>query len=261
MTRVPILMYHSVSAQASPAFRRFAVAPARFGDHLAALRDAGYTSLTLAEYLERRAAPAALPARPVVLTFDDAFEDFYTEALPRLEACGFRASLYVPTAYVGGTSRWLEQEGEADRPVMSWAQLRDAHARGTECGGHSHTHVSLDLLPPAGVRAQVTRGRAELEDHLGVPALTFAYPFGHYGAATARAVQEAGYRGACGVRDLIALPDSPPFALPRLTVTANMTPGDVLRLAARAPSAAAFAVSQTRRGLSRLVRQVAGSRP
>lgn len=266
MRTVPILMYHSVSAVARPAFRRFAVSPGRFRAHLSALRDRGYHALTLADFLRWRAgggeaARSSLPGRPVVLTFDDAFEDFFTTALPLLEEYGFRASLYVPSAYVGQAARWLHREGEQDRPLMSWDQLREAQRRGTECGGHSRSHPSLDLLPAAQALEEVSRCKAELEDHLGARVRTFAYPYGHYSAATVRAVQQAGYLGACGVRDLPCTPTSPVFALPRWTVTAELTAEGLLERLGRPASPAARLGSDIRRGMSRLVREAARGRP
>ena len=61
------------------------------------------------------------PARPVLLTFDDGFADFYTEALPLLQQYSFVATLYVTTAFINGTSRWLQRErdGKTDAHLGS----------------------------------------------------------------------------------------------------------------------------------------------
>ena len=100
---VPVLMYHSIATGATRKFRRFAVNPVEFAAQMEYLDAAGYRPVTAAELAGRRSG-GSLPPRPVVLTFDDAYTDFYSAALPVLREHGFRATLYVPTAYVGATT-------------------------------------------------------------------------------------------------------------------------------------------------------------
>ncbi|MBV9229057.1 MAG: polysaccharide deacetylase family protein, partial [Chloroflexi bacterium] len=121
-----------------------------------------------------------LPPQPIVLTFDDAYADFYTNALPALQTYGFVATLYVPTVFVGGTSRWLEYLGEGSRPLLSWSQLAEISACGIECGAHSHTHPALDMLSFSKAQDEIVRCKCLLEDHLGQQTSSFAYPYGYY---------------------------------------------------------------------------------
>src|SRR5437764_272682 len=99
--RVPILMYHSIADEASRAFRPFAVPPALFADQMAYLAQNGYTPLTVTRLVQTWAGGGELPARPIVLTFDDGFADFHTHALPVLYRYGFTATLYVTTGFIG----------------------------------------------------------------------------------------------------------------------------------------------------------------
>ena len=89
----------------------------------------------------------ALPERPVVLTFDDGFADFFTEALPILQLYNFTATLYVTTGFIGSTSCWMQREGESTRLMLTWDQVSAMSASDIECGGHSHWHRQLDILP------------------------------------------------------------------------------------------------------------------
>src|SRR5258708_37232004 len=106
---------------------------------MAYLHQHAYTAITVTQFIKARAHGASisstLPERPVVLTFDDGYADFFTEALPVLKRYGFVATLYVPTAFVGGTSRRLQPAGESARRMLTWDQLIEISASGVECGG------------------------------------------------------------------------------------------------------------------------------
>src|SRR4051812_37845588 len=124
--KVPILMYHSISSHAAPKFKAFAVEPEMFTDQMAYLHQQSYTPITVTQFVHAQSQESSvLPERPVVLTFDDGFADFFTEALPVLQKYGFSATLYVTTAFINGTSRWLQHEGETNRPMLTWKQLTE----------------------------------------------------------------------------------------------------------------------------------------
>ena len=213
---VPILVYHSISSKASRAFRRFALDRALLREHAAFLVGSGYHSVTITELATQ--PWGKLPERCVALTFDDAFGDFADSALPVLHEYGLTATLYVPTAYVGWTSAWLEREGEANRRIVGWRELQDIADAGIECGAHSHRHRELDCLSPGRLEEEVRLPKQILEDHLGREVHTFAYPYGYHRRAVRSAVAASGYLGACAVGNFTATAQSDRFALPRLSV-------------------------------------------
>ena len=256
--KVPILMYHSISRHATPQFRPFVVSPESFAEQMAYLHRHGYTPLTVTQLVGAMARGAtALPEQPVVLTFDDGFADFYTEALPRLQRYGFPATLYVTTGYVGGTSRWLQREGEAARQMLTWEQLAEIDACGIECGGHTHRHPQLDTLSSAAARGEIVHCKALLEDHLGRRVSSFAYPHGCHSATTKRLVREAGYTSACAVSYAMSSETADPFALVRLIVTADTNEEALAQLLTQPlPSMVATMVRDARAAAWRSVRRV-----
>jgi peptidoglycan/xylan/chitin deacetylase (PgdA/CDA1 family) len=231
---VPILMYHSVSTSTNPLFRRWAVPAEMFDEHLSYLSQSQYTPITITDLvLARSNTGAALPDRPVVLTFDDAYEDFYASAFPALARHGFVATLYVPTAYVGGMSAWLRQEDETLRPMTTWTQLDEMSGAGIECGGHSHAHMQMDAVPLAVADADIRWCKATLEDHLGKEIRSFAYPHGWTTTAVKRLVQSAGFTSACAVKNMLSSPLDDAFELARLVVTGDMNTADIAQLLTR----------------------------
>ncbi len=219
--RVPVLMYHSISDKSTASFRPYTVSPRLFASHVAYLVDSGFTCLTVSELAELRGTGTPPPSRSVAITFDDAFRDVFTNAVTVLTAAGLRATMFVPTGFVGGSSRWLVAEGEDRRELLSWGELRQLQGLGIECGAHSHSHPQLDLLSRREVAREVALSKSLLEDQLQVAVTAFAYPFGYSSPAVRELVASLGFTSGYRVADLVSRPDDDRFAVPRLTVTCD----------------------------------------
>ena len=213
---IPILMYHSISHSTNPKFKQFAVPPAQFAEQMMYLSTHCYTPLTVTQLVTT--AVEHLPEKPVVLTFDDGMADFFTDALPILVRYNFPATLYIATAFVGGTCDWLRREGESARRMMTWKEIVLAHMAGIECGAHSHTHLQLDILSLPQAQREILTSKQLLEQHLGQNVPSFAYPYGYYTARMQRVVQATGFTSACAVKHAMHIAATHPFALPRLMV-------------------------------------------
>ncbi len=220
--KIPILMYHSISCSINPRFAQFTVSPTHFAEQMAYLHEHGYTPVTVTQWVESLTQKTIqLPEKLVILTFDDGMADFYTDALPILARYGFGATLYITTSFVGGTCGWLTHEGEATRLMLSWRQIAEIQAAGIECGGHTHTHPQLDVLPLTKARSEIVTCKRMLEDALGQQVQSFAYPYGYYTKTTQRLVQAAGYTSACAVKHSMNVETTNLFALTRLMVKAT----------------------------------------
>ncbi|WP_064744125.1 polysaccharide deacetylase family protein [Actinomadura oligospora] len=222
---VAILMYHSVTDRPTPETRGLSVPVAAFADQMAHLAAEGFTPLPFSAL---GSAAHSRARRPVVITFDDGYADFHENALPILERHGFAATVFVTTG-------WLADAGAdaAGRPLdrmLSWAQAAEAAAHGIEIGGHSHSHPQLDQLDDHALREELVRSRDLLEERLGAPVRTMAYPFGYSSARVRRMVRAVGYDTACAVANRMAAGAADPLAVPRLTVRATTRPRTFARV-------------------------------
>lgn len=252
-------MYHAFTPARTQEFHRWTLSAERLAGHLEYLSGAGYRSVTVTEllgYLGR----GELDNRLIALTFDDAYADFHQVALPLLARYRMTGTLFVPTGHVGGSSAWMRCEGEGDRPILSWSALAEVAASGIEIGAHSHTHPAMDRLSASELADQATRPKAELEDHLGTPVTSFAYPYGRYDRRVRDAVAAAGFRAACTMNSWAPTPSSPSLELPRTTVFHYMDGVDLAAAIAASRAPARRAILRAKRAVespARLLRSLA----
>ncbi len=182
---VPILLYHriAVSSTGSPYY----VSPERFEEQVRTLYEWGYTSIPISLLVEAITRGVPLPPRPVVFTFDDGDITVYTHAFPIMQKYGFTGVIYLVYNY-------LNADG-----YMNTAQVRELADAGWEVGSHSMTHSDLSKKSGADLRWEIAWSRRNLEEALGVPVRTFAYPFGRIGGETVSQVKAAYYIAAVGL--------------------------------------------------------------
>lgn len=212
---VPILLYHSVTAEPSGWIAGFNTTPRHFTTHLSVLQDSGRTPITVEQLCRARRDGAELPPRPVVITFDDGFEDTLTVAAQEMARRQLVGTVYLTSGFLGATSPG------GDR-MLSWRQARELSAAGLEVGSHTVTHPELDTLPADSAWREIRDSRRALQDRLSLPVDSFAYPHGYSSPQVRLLVARAGYRNACAVKNTHS-GDDPAYTIARLTVTAGTT--------------------------------------
>lgn len=158
----------------------------------------------------------------VVLTFDDAFQNFYEVVLPILAARGLPATLYVPPGFINGDgNNPLYIERFAHMGPMTWEQLAHAVLAGIEIGSHTYRHTNLVRLPITEVAAEMGKAQDEIERVLDVRPTSVCYPEGFFNDQVVRAASrfyESGMTGGgMAIRpgrrvDLLRLPRLPVLA-------------------------------------------------
>lgn len=192
---IPILTYHSLDDSGAVT----SVAPADFEQHMRSLARRGFTGISLSQLLDAWENRSTLPARPVVITFDDGFANLLTHAAPLLTELKFKATIFVVSGRCGKTNDWPGQAPGIPRlPLLSWVELAQMSAAGFEIGAHTITHRPLNKLSAEEVREEIVGSKTEIENRLGHAATTFAYPFGITGKS-GREVARGNFRAACGV--------------------------------------------------------------
>jgi peptidoglycan/xylan/chitin deacetylase (PgdA/CDA1 family) len=256
MRRIPILGYHSVSDDVGGELGPYSVSPRLFDEHMAYLRETGHVAYTVSGLMAALDGEDVLPTQPVVITFDDGFADFETQALPVLLKYEVAATLYIVTGYVGGESAWLHKAPQDRRRMLTAQQLQRLAEAGIECGAHSHTHPELDRLPRPLLEREVRLPKEVLEQLLQRPVRSFAYPFGYYNGRVRTAVQCAGYESACATGDLMASPDDDPLAFPRLVLRSGTNTRELAEVLGRPVSPIARRRTRAKETAWRMMRRL-----
>lgn len=206
---IPVLMYHHLAED--PGTDVWTVSVAEFRRQIAALKAAGYQTVLPGQLRDA----AALPPKPIVITFDDGLLSALTEAEPVLREAGFRAVCYLIAGFVAATPAERMQYGGYD--CLSWEEVRAMQSRGTFAFGlHSRSHAQQ----PARVAQEAAECRKIFKDQTGRDADDFCYPYGRAPEILVAAVSNAGYRTAmvCEDRMFAPAPGADWLRIPRVSV-------------------------------------------
>ena len=187
-TRVPILIYHSVRPYypgITKLVKEYTVPPDIFDDQLKYLRDNGYTPITLDDLAAHFNSNKLLPDRPVVITFDDGWENQFRYAFPIMKKYGYTGIFYI-------------YSNPIDKKVfLKWDEVKTMVDANMVIGDHTKSHPELSKIKDdAMLRKEIEDSKKIIEAKIGRPVNDFAYPFGDYTSHTVDIVMQAGYKSA-----------------------------------------------------------------
>lgn len=210
----PVLIYHHVQPlkPSDDAIERgLTVLPGQFVAQLRYLHAAHYHVVTAAQLVSFLSAGTTLPAKPIVLTFDDGYKDVYRGVYEPLLRAHLRATFFIVPSFLG-TPRYL-----------NWQQVQTMARHGMDMEAHTMTHPDLTRIGPRSVRWQLTESRRELQGRLRHPVRLFAYPYGTYSPSVVAAVAAAGYVAAFTTQEGWVASSSRAFIEPRVYVDIDDT--------------------------------------
>lgn len=227
--RIPVLLYHKVGRPPRGArVPGHYVSPGLFRRHLAYLQRLGYESIPAETIV---AAEPSLPAKPVVITFDDGYRCIYELALPALVEYRFTATVFLVTSGIGSTNHWEAAVGDVEEPMLGPVEIAEMRAARVSFGSHTLSHPHLTALSEEQVRTELAGSRERLSELLGTPCRTLAYPYGDWDLRVRDLAAEVGYEVAFTTTRAAVRSGDDPLALPRINIRRyNVTPRFALKL-------------------------------
>jgi peptidoglycan/xylan/chitin deacetylase (PgdA/CDA1 family) len=219
--KIAILMYHKVNPDASSGGYGLRVLPDSFAWQMDYLRKRGFQTISFAELSNHWETGVPLPPRPLIITFDDGYEDNYTYAYPILKNNGFKATIFLVSGLIGKTNEWdTRLKAQPPDKLLTWNQIWEMEKNGMEFGAHTVTHPILTKITPEHAAAEIILCKQALEKELGHPVISFAYPYGKYNDSVKEAAVKAGYKAAVTTSvDKNPLQPADHYTLKRLRVT------------------------------------------
>ena len=190
--QLPILRYRHVCPQLEGATVSYNVTPDNFEKQLQYLSDNNFYSAAWEDWEKATITSTLLPGKPVLITFDGGYLDFFNYAWPLLKRYGFKATVFLVAERIGTTNSW-ERADSPEVPLLGWPEICQLRDEGVEFGSLGATYQPLSLLSPTEIVQEAVRSRFILEQGLGMPVKTFAYPYGDFDPVVQHLIGACGY--------------------------------------------------------------------
>lgn len=224
---IPVLMYHKVTDAPIDSRHRIFVTKDKFKKHLKFFKYRGLTSITFKDYLafaNGERPISEFPKKPFILTFDDGYENNYTNMLPLTQKYGFKGVLFLLGDFSVTNNNWDIGETPVVNRLMSTKQKKEFVDSGWEIGAHTLSHCDLTNIPEEQARYEIEMSKISLEENLQTNIISFAYPYGKYNDSTITMVKKSGFEFAVATDTGGMLIDDDRFAIFRV----NMFPEENL---------------------------------
>ena len=189
--QVPILCYHQVrnwKPTDGKVGKDYIVEIQNFKDQMKMLADSGYHTILPDQLYAYLNTGAALPSKPIMLTFDDTDLDQFTIVRPTLDKLGYKAVYFIMTVSIGKKGKFVD--------YMSKEQIKQLSDEGNMIGSHTYDHKNFAQFTDGDWTTQIDAPTKKLEEITGKKVEYFAYPYGVFKASTLHKLKEHGFKAA-----------------------------------------------------------------
>ena len=210
--QVPVLCYHQIrdwKPTDSKTAKPYIIPPAVLREQLKMLSDSGYHTILPDQLYAYLTTGAALPSKPVMLTFDDTDMDQYTVAFPEMKKYGFKGVFFIMTVSLGKLPHYMTKE-----------QVKEIFDAGNTIGSHTWDHHNVKKYQGNDWVIQIDKPTKQLEAITGKPIRYFAYPFGLWNPQAIPELKKRGFIAAFQLSDKMD-PNDPLYTIRRIIVPGN----------------------------------------
>ncbi|MHB8232757.1 MAG: polysaccharide deacetylase family protein [bacterium] len=195
--KIPVLCYHKIDyPKKNAVYKGLYVTPKQFKRQMVLLKSLGYNTIDPKDILSFVKGHKLSVKKPILITFDDGYENNYLNAYPVLKAAGFSSLIFASAGFVGKKNVISDEREKAKEDFLNKNEIKSMFNDGFFIGSHGINHYYLDRLEEGVLIGELIASKAYLENITGAPVDFFSYPFGSYSANVMREVKKAGYLGA-----------------------------------------------------------------
>ncbi len=197
---LPVVALHGIEPNPEG---RYEISTGAFDFMLSTLKSYGYQTITFADLLNHLDKGKPLPAKPIIITSDDGYQNIYTYAFPILKNYGYKMTVFLITSYIGNDegSRRLNEfdfdtKGVSHRQMLTWPEVRAMSKYGIEFQSHSWSHGIITDMPIEQAEIELTQSKHDIEVNVGKPCFIIAWSHGRFSSEVISLLPKTGYRGA-----------------------------------------------------------------
>ena len=224
--RTFILYYHKVDYYKG-GFKGSSIKPETFDKQMAMFYKKGYRTISLTELVKIIKNKKNFPEKVFVITFDDGYENNYTNAFPVLKKYGFTATIFLNAGAIG--KFWKYPRSVQPEQHLSASQIKEM-SEYLDFGSHTVNHPDLTKISENEILNELSESKKIIEKISKKTVVTFCYPFGSYNENVVMSVKKI-YEGACTTDAGLVSNKSNPYLLPRVELKEfyAMSPGDFFK--------------------------------
>ena len=126
-----------------------------------------------------------------ILTFDDGYENIFTNAFPILMRLGFKATCFIIANKIGHYNQWdINKNNFKKMKLMNRDQINEWLQKGFDVGSHTMDHLDLIKLNYENKNQQIINSKKFFKDVFNIEIDSFAYPFGSYDNETLNIIKQ-----------------------------------------------------------------------
>jgi peptidoglycan/xylan/chitin deacetylase (PgdA/CDA1 family) len=204
ITQIPVLAYHKIDwGNKSLGW----ITINRFRSHLDTIKSYNYTTISLNDLYLYKTKSESIPDNPIIITFDDGYENFYSIVYPILKKYNFTATNFLPTDFISNDKedRHSNREWESktnneynfEAKHLIWDEIKEMNDNNFEFGSHTKSHhPNLRSLSDKLLEEEIIESKDIIEDKIKNHVYFFSYPYGKYKSSIEKILLENGYRGS-----------------------------------------------------------------
>jgi len=195
--KIPVLYYHKIDYPKKDAvYKGLYVTPKQFKTQVSLLKFLGYETISPNDILSFVKGHKISVKKPLLITFDDGYENNFLNAYPVLKAAGFTAVIFISAGFIGKKNTVSDEREKVREDFLNKSEIKALFKDGFFIGSHGINHYYLDSLEEGVLAGELIASKAYLENIISAPVDFFSYPFGAYSPKVMRAVKKTGYLGA-----------------------------------------------------------------